>query len=120
MTKTTNLSKIKKNFKDNTLTYIGIVLAIAWPVFIGVVNLQVSLPCVVSPNNCTDGMSLAQAILYTPIIVGGIAFSAGVFSKVKINQELKSILILVSVIAMFIISFLLLIFATVAVHGFGG
>lgn len=119
MTRTSNLSKVDNSSKNNILIYVGIALAIVWPVIIGATNLQVNLPCAISPNSCTDGRSIAQIILFLPFIIGGFALSAGILSKIKMNQGLKSFLTFVSAIVMYIISYWTLIFVTIAVNGLG-
>lgn len=120
MTKTSNLSEIKKTSTNNILIYVGIALAIVWPVIIGATNLQVSLPCAISPNSCTDGKSIAQIILFLPFIIGGFSLSTGILSKIKMNQGLKSFLTLISAVVMYGVSYWTLILVTIAIYGFGG
>jgi hypothetical protein len=95
----------------------GVLLIFGWTLLLGATTWITDLPCVISPTSCTEGESLANALLYGPIIAGAIMLPAGLMYDLKIRREAKFFIVMVMAGALLFITLRLLAYVSISVHG---
>jgi hypothetical protein len=105
---------------QQTLIITGAVLTFGWALVLAVTTWLTDLPCVISPNNCTDGASLANLILYSPLVAGAIMLPIGFIYKNKQSREIKFTITLIGACALLFIAFWLIVFVGISIHGLRG
>lgn len=118
----TNTHKALKQPKQQKLilTLAGALMSFGWALLLGATTWLTDLPCVISPTSCTDGASLANALLYGPIIVGAIMLAAGLIYDLKARREAKFAIVLVMAGALLFITLRLLVYVNISIYGLQG
>ncbi len=114
-----SLKQPKKQLKLITILS-GVLLTLGWTLLLATTTWLVDLPCIISPMSCSQGVPLANLILFSPAIIGAIALPTGILYDFKSRREVKVALVIAIAGALLFVCFWLLVYVGIAIHGLQG
>lgn len=105
------------------LIWVGVVLVFGWTLFLAMTGWTLSvISCFFDSITCSTGAIsvLSYIIMFAPIAAGTILLPTGAIYRMKVSWVAKTPLILLAAIALFAVSYFLLIIALIAIHGIHG
>jgi hypothetical protein len=119
------MTRIKKTAKQQErlqliLMFAGAILVFGWAFILAVTTWMTDLPQAISPTNYTDGVLLANLILYSLIVAGAIMLPVGFLYDDKMPREAKAGFTLIGTISLFFMALWVIVFIGIPVHGLEG
>ena len=98
----------------------GLGLTFGWALIAAMIDMPVALSCAINPNACDQGVTLAQLIIFTPIVIGSIAMPIGVVLYERWSMIAKIVFVAIVGATLCFISFWIIVFMIIAFHGLQG
>mgnify|MGYP006990452379 CR=1 FL=1 len=118
MTKAQQLNK-----RDNIGKYLvigGLVLIVVWTLLLAATTWLSDLPCKISPNACSEGVGLAQFLLFAPLVAGCVSVPLGAIYTAKLDRAIKFFIVFFGATALFFAAYWTVAVLGIGIHGLGG